>query len=153
MRVDRVLGEYGVPRDNRAGRQRLEAAMEQRKELEGARESGDWKRLRRGWCWGPAGFRQEMLEKIEQKRGKQHYGEELRESDGEKAERLVGEMLRKSGWTEAELKKRRKGDRKKTQMAAGLRAQTTMTWDWIARRLVMGHWRTAANAVRKMNTK
>jgi len=34
-------------------------------------------------------------------------------------------------------------------MAARLRRETTMTWEWIAKRLGMGHWRTAANAVRK----
>jgi hypothetical protein len=33
-------------------------------------------------------------------------------------------------------------------MAAALRAGTTMTWSWIAKKLDMGHWRTAANAVR-----
>jgi hypothetical protein len=34
-----------------------------------------------------------------------------------------------------------------------LRAETTMTWGWIARRLEMGHWRTAANAVRRAAVK
>ena len=149
LRADRVLGEYGVPRDDRAGRKQLEAALEERKALEQAKASGDWQRLRRGWCWGAEGFRQELLELIEQKRGKAHYGGELRESDGQKAERLVKEMLGQNGWTEEALPRRRKGDRKKAGMAARLRAETTMTWEWIARRLAMGHWRTAANAMRK----
>ncbi len=35
-----------------------------------------------------------------------------------------------------------------TFMVARLRAETTMTWRWIAEQLAMGHWRTAANAVR-----
>src|SRR2546426_7566360 len=81
LRVDRVLGGWGIPQDNAAGRRQLEQGMEQRGELEASKESADWKRLRRGWCWGPKGFREEMLELIGQKQGKQHYGEELKESD------------------------------------------------------------------------
>jgi hypothetical protein len=57
-------------------------------------------------------------------------------------------MLRDAGWTEAELKDRRKGDNKKARMGARLRKETTMSWMWIAKRLEMGHWRTAANATR-----
>jgi putative transposase len=147
LRVDRLLGEWGIRQDNAAGRRQLEQALEQRKELEWSREGGDWKRLRRGWCWGPEAFREEMLELIGQKQTR-YRGEELKESDAQKAERLVGEMLRQARWTEAELKLRRKGDPKKARMAAKLRSETTMNWRWIAERLAMGHWRTAANAVR-----
>ena len=148
LRVDRLLGESGVKADNIAGRRQLEQAMEQRKELERSRENGDWKRLRRGWCWGPKEFREQLLERIGEKQSKAHYGEELRESDEQKAQRLVADMLRRDGWTEEELKTRRKGDGKKTRMAARLRKETTMTWHWIAQRLEMGHWRTAFNATR-----
>jgi putative transposase len=148
LRVDRLLGEWGVGQDNAAGRRRLEQAMEQRKELEWSRESGDWKRLRHGWCWGPKEFREEMLELIGQKQGQHHYGEELKESEEQKAERLIAEMLGKAGWSEGELKSRRKGELKKARMAARLRLETAMSWPWISRRLAMGHWRTAANAVR-----
>jgi hypothetical protein len=64
---------------------------------------------------------------------------ELKESDERKPERLVAEMLGKARWSENELKLRRKGDPKKGRMAASR--------PWIAGRLTMGHWRTAANAV------
>jgi hypothetical protein len=37
----------------------------------------------------------------------------LKESDEQRAERLVGEMLRKAGWAEDELKRRRKIDAEK----------------------------------------
>ena len=87
-----------------------------------------------------------MLELIAEKQGPQHDGEELKESEEQKAERLVGEILREAGWTEEELKRRRKGDARKARMAARLRAETTMAWSWIAKRLEMGHWRTASHA-------
>ena len=148
LRVDRVLGEWNVKADNAVGRRQLEQAMEQRKELEWSQAAGDWKKLRRGWCWGPKGFREELLERMAEKQGRQHHGEELREADEQKAERLVAEKMRKLGWTEKELKQRRKGEKKKAQLAAELRKETTMSWVWIAKRLAMGHWRTAANAAR-----
>ena len=56
------------------------------------------------------------------------------------------EMLREVGWAETELRKHRKGDKKKVRMAVRLREETTMSW--IAMRLAMGHWRTASNAAR-----
>ena len=62
----------------------------------------------------------------------------MKESDEQKAERLVGEMLRAAGWTEEELKHRPKGDIKKARMAVRLRSETAMTWLWIAKRLEMG---------------
>ncbi len=74
--------------------------------------------------------------------------EELSESDQQKAERIIGEMLRRAGWEDADLSKLRKGDRQKARMAARLRRETTMTWAWLAERLSMGHWRTAASAFR-----
>ena len=148
LRVDRVLGEWGLGKDNAGGRRRLEEAMEQRREQEMSQENGDWKKLRRGWCWGRDGFRTELLEKMGSRQGPEHYGEELRESEEHKAERLIQQMLGKAGWGEAEMRLRRKGDTEKARMAGRLRRETTMTWRWIAQRLEMGHWRTAANAVR-----
>ena len=121
--------------------------MEQRKELEISQESSEWKKVRRGWCWGPKGFREEILELIAAKKGQQHYGEELKESDEQKAERLMKGMLGKAGRTAGDLKRRRKGDPKKARFAARLRAETPMSWLWIAKQWEMGHWRTASNAV------
>jgi hypothetical protein len=126
----------------------MEKTMEQRRELERARENGDWKRLRRSWCLGPKEFREELLDRIEEKRGKQHLGRELKESDEQKAERLVMLMLRRQRWAFEQLRRQPKRNKVKATMAKQLREGTTMTWSWIARRLEMGHWRAAANAVR-----
>jgi putative transposase len=149
LRVDRLLGQWGIEHDDELGRWQLEQGMEHRKEQEQNLECADWNKLRRSWCWGPLGFQEKLLELVGQRQGKHHYGEELRESDEQKALRLISEMLGKAGWTEAELKFRRKGDPIKAWIAARLRAETTMTWPWIAARLSMGHWRTAFNAIRR----
>ena len=71
----------------------------------------------------------------------------MKGSDAQKSQRLVREMLREAGWMEEKLKHRPKEDIKKARMAARLRSETMMTWLWIAKRLEMGRWRTAANAV------
>jgi len=152
LRVDRLEGQWGVKEDGSAGRRQLEAGMEQRWELERSQEEDDWKRLRRGWCWGPKEFREELLERIGEKRGPEHYGEELRESEEQKAERLIAGRLGKLAWSTEDLKTRRKGDAQKARLAAQLRKETALTWSWIARRLAMGHWRTARNAVLKFQT-
>ena len=54
------------------------------------------------------------------------------------AERLVVAGLKRIGWRKADLKKRRKGEPKKVELAWQLRSQTTMSLAWIAERLNMG---------------
>lgn len=88
------------------------------------------------------------MERIETEQGPQHGGEELRESDEQQARRLIQQRVREAGWSDAELGQRAKDDEPKTRMAARLRAEATMTWAWVAQPLARGHWRTAANAVR-----
>jgi putative transposase len=144
LRVDRLLGESGVRRDDRRGRLEFQRLMEQRRQ----EEPEDWKTLRRGWCWGDAGFREKLLGLLGEAAGEHHYGEEVRESAEAKGERLVAAGLARAGWREADLELRRKGDGVKVELAARLRRETTLGWHWIAKRLHMGHWRTAANAVR-----
>jgi hypothetical protein len=95
LRVDRVFGEMGVPRDSAAGRKEFEKRMELRR-LED--EPEEWKRLRRGWCFGDRTFREELLEQMDQKLGAEHYGEERQETSQAKAERIVAEELRRLKW-------------------------------------------------------
>jgi hypothetical protein len=146
--VDRLLGEWGIQRDSVGGRRRFERGMEERKREEVEAENPQWKGLRRGWCWGGAAFREELLDLIGEAQAEHHYGEELLESAELEAERLIEEMIREVGWEKEQLGTHRKGDKQKVRIAAVLRARTTMGWKWIARTLHMGHWRSAANAVR-----
>jgi hypothetical protein len=118
--------------------------MEQRRQ----EKPEDWKKLRRGWCWGGEGFREKLLGRLGEEAGEHHYGEEIRETAEAKAGRLVKEELARAGWKEADLELRRKGDSVKVALARRLRRETTLGWRWIAKRLQMGHWRSAANAVR-----
>jgi REP element-mobilizing transposase RayT len=135
LRVDRLLGQWGVPKDSPAGRRRLEQALEARREAEADEE---FKAIRRGWSLGAETFRQELLAQMSQRIGAEHYGVERTETAAARAERIIAAELKQRRWPEAELRTRPKGDAAKLAMAARLRAETTQTVEWIAARLGMG---------------
>ena len=142
LRVDRLLGELGIPKDSVAGRRQLERYLEERRKEQKAE---DWKKLRRGWCFGEESFREELLAQAHEKIGPSHYGQQKREAAEEKAKRIVEEELRRLGWSQAELRQRPKGDTAKVRIARRLRAETTVTLKWTAAVLVMGTWTYLAN--------
>jgi REP element-mobilizing transposase RayT len=135
LRVDRVMGEEGIPQDSAAGRRELERRLEARRMAE---TGGTYKAIRRGWFFGERALKKELLRQMSQRLGPEHYGDERQESQVERAERVVVEELRRRRWTEATLKERKKGDEEKVKMALRLRRETVMTVAWIAARLEMG---------------
>ncbi len=135
LRVDRLLGEWGIPKDSPAGRQRLEQALEERR---GAVEGEEFKPIRRGWCLGEEVFRKELLTQMSERLGAEHYGEERTETAAALAERIIAAELKRRRWNEADLQSPPKGVAEKVAIAARLRAETTMTVGWIAERLGMG---------------
>ncbi len=142
LRVDRLLGEHGVPQDSPAGRRYFGAAMQARRQGELAQE---FKAVRRGWCLGDKAFRKELLSQVRGRRGANHYGEEHFESEEAKALGIVAAELKRRRWKEEELPARAKGDKHKVAIAARLRRETTMTLKWIAQRLAMGSWNNVSN--------
>ncbi len=135
LRVDRLFGEYRIEKDSPVGRRRLEAAVEEGRRVE---KGADYKPIRRGWFYGADELRRELLEQVEVKAGKFHYGEELRESAEAKAERVLNEEMKRRKWGAETLNDRRKGDPEKVAIARRLRAETTVTLEWVADRLRMG---------------
>jgi hypothetical protein len=135
LRVDRLLGELGIPKDSVAGRRVFGERMEWRR-----REDlrGEFKRVERGWCLGGEQFRQELLEQVETRPGPSHFGEAVQEAESAQAERLVAEGLKRMGWSEADLKAHRKGEPRKVALARELRSRTTMPLAWVAERLSLG---------------
>jgi hypothetical protein len=135
LRVDRLLGEWRIPKDSETGRRIFSERMEARR-----REvlAGQFKKVERGWCLGSEAFRRELLEQVTAGPGPSHYGAEVQEGAQVRAERLVLEGLKRRRWTENDLASRRKGDQGKVRLAIALRAKTTMPLAWIAGRLHMG---------------
>jgi len=136
IRVDRLLAEHGIGRDTAEGRREFERRMEARRLDAAAPES--LKALRRGWCLGSADFRREKLEQMENELGADHAGALRRESAEAKAERLMGQELKRLGWREADLAARRKSDPLKLAIAARLRRETTLSLKAIAARVHLG---------------
>ena len=133
--MDRLLGEYRIPQDSTAGRRHLAEMLELRRHAE---DGGEFKAIRRGWCLGGEPFRKELLAQMAERVGAEHYGEERRESESEKAERIIASGLKTARWTEADLVRQRKGHPVKVRLAQQLRSQTTLTVGQIAERLNMG---------------
>ncbi|SRR6266404_4813656 len=119
LRLDRLLGEWGIPKDSAAGRRVFGERMEWRRRDNSAKE---FKAVERGWCLGGEEFRKELLEQVTTRPGASHFGEAVQEALEVQAERLVAAGLKRLGWTEADLRKRPKGDAKKVKLAQELRA-------------------------------
>jgi len=146
LRVDRLLGEKGLPNDGEACRREFAFQMEARRAQETAVDYGP---IRRGWCLGSEDFREELLAASAERVGLNHYGCARQETDEQKAERLVREELKRLGWTEEALCAQRKGDNSKVALARRLRQETTMSLKWIANRLQMGSWTYVSNLLRE----
>ena len=149
LRADRVLGEAGIPKDSPAGRREFGKRMELRR-WEGDEEM--YRQIRRGWVLGSEEFRKELIDAMTERNGERVSGEELLESEQQRAERIVLAELRKLNWTGRDLQRMRKGDARKVRIAKRLREETTMTWAWITTRLHTGVWRHLANRLRALRS-
>ena len=142
LRVDRLLGEKGIPRDSAAGREQFAALTEKRRAEESA---ADYEALRHDWVLGSEAFRQELLAAAVERVGPNHYGAQRQETGMQKAERIVREELKRMGWSEEELRGRAKGHPGKVVIARRLRQETTVSLKWIAEGLAMGTWTYVSN--------
>jgi REP element-mobilizing transposase RayT len=145
VRVDRLLGEYQISRDDAAGRRRFAEGMEERRQKD---EPAEWKAVRRGWFLGAAELKEQLLEQMAGGVGFHHGGEAKRETEEQKAERIVTEELKRRKWAEQDLRERRKTDCGKIKIARRLRRETVMTLEWIGKRLHMGSRHTLANCLK-----
>lgn len=146
LRTERLLGEWGIPMDTPAGREQFARALEARRQSEQAENVTELPPS--DWCVGSEEFRQELLQQMTALPAHKYGGREWQETAEKKARRILAEELRRRGWEVEELKRRRKGDRDKIQIARRLRAETTMTLAWIAQNLSMGAPGSLANCLR-----
>ncbi len=143
LRTDRLLGEHGIfssgPRDRREFSRRMESLREESNGPE------DLRSIRRGWKLGGDDFLDWIVEKIEIRPKEGHPRREREETEESKAKRILGEELKRLGWTKAELGRRKKGDSAKVALARRLRAETAVSLKWIAENLSMGTWTHVSN--------
>ena len=147
LRMDRVLGEHGIPEDNRSGRlefaRRMEAIRNER-DTQASQEG-----LLKGWRLGSEEFVARILDQIEGKTTVNHSAIVRAEVMNQRAERLIAEGLAKEGWTASRLIQERKGHPVKVALAKRLRSETTVTLAWIANRLHMGRWTYVSSLLRQ----
>jgi putative transposase len=151
MRVDRLLGEHSLAGDTAEARLEFERRMETRRAQE--TDDEEWAPVRRGWCLGGTGFRQELLDRMSGQLGEHHAGELRRESAQAKADRIIAEALQRLGWARADLEQRNRSAPEKLELAARLRRETTLTIKEIAQRLHLGSWRSAATRLQNLKRK
>ncbi len=147
LRVDRLLGEHGIGQDTAVSRRESERQMERRRLEETDPESLG--AFRRDWCVGGEAFRKAQLARMEGELGEHHAGELRLEAAQAKAERLVGEELRRLGWSKEDLIRRRKNDPGKLAIAVRLRRETTLSIKAIAARVELGTYNTASSRLHR----
>ena len=152
LRVDRVLGEWGIRRDNVAGRREFGDLMEVRRRVEGHADEKLWSGIRRGWRFGAEDFLERLVEAgvAENANREIHEGDAVAETMEEKARCVIAEFLVKRKAELEELRARRKGDPLKIELAAELRKQTAMSMGWIAKELNAGAPKSVWNAMRRL---
>jgi REP-associated tyrosine transposase len=101
-------------------------------------ETGDSSNLPRGWCLGSEQFRQELLLQMTTIQGSKFAGPEWTQTGQKKAELILAEEMHGRGWKAQSLQRLRMADPEKLKIAARLRAETTVTLEWIANHLSMG---------------
>lgn len=101
--------------------------------------------FQRGWCFGSEGFRESMLKLLGQGSGNSEHkaasgytADDARERNQQFAREIIQAGLQYYKLDEADLVRRKKGDRRKVTIAAAIRATTTMKLSWIAEELFMG---------------
>jgi REP element-mobilizing transposase RayT len=142
--LQRVLGELDLE-DTVLGRRLYAERMRQRalEELEG-NNADEHEKLRRGWCLGGASFRERVLGMIEAAGEKFSKAKEvdasIKRSHGEEeAGRLLRRGMEHFGLEEMELKAIKRNDARKLAIAQLIRTRTSVSNQWIARELFLGH--------------
>ena len=99
--MNRLLPAHGLTGDMAETRQEFERRIERRRGEE--TDAAEWGPLRRGWCLGGVGFRQEVLDLIAGQLGEHHAGGLRPESAQAKAGRIPAQELKRVGWTPGEM--------------------------------------------------
>jgi hypothetical protein len=105
LRVDRLLGEWRIPKDSVAGRLVFAEGMERRRQEDWQQE---FKSVERGWCLGGEEFRRELLAAVDQLADSQDAGEEVRQSALARPSGWRRGRLARLGWGPEEIERRRK---------------------------------------------
>jgi len=146
LETRRVLGGLGIGQDNVLARRGIESWTDSRVVECSAEPPAEmaaiWRNIRRGWYLGDSSFKETLLDCLEG-RGRikrdSNDGDAVRAHDERAAESLLASAWKLLGIDPAKLAGMPKGAPAKVVLAWWLRKQTTVSRQWIAERLNMGH--------------
>ncbi|MCF7849338.1 MAG: transposase [Kiritimatiellales bacterium] len=146
--------------DDSSGRARYEEAM-QKRVLETACSETPWDvderwtKIRRGWYFGSDGFRDRMVEALDDvmdgKRRDSFVGGEVNRHDVLAAGRLFDGSLNRLGLSLSDLSKLKKSDPRKKAMAWIVRKRTCVRNEWIAQSMEMGCVSNVSSFIRQVD--
>jgi REP element-mobilizing transposase RayT len=154
----RVAESLGLRGADSASRHKYRAYMERRTweclNRESAEAEEEWNRIRRGWYVGGDGFRDRLLDLLDEtlngKKQGSFGGRMLAEHNEKRAKELVNVARRTLEMTAKDLQNLRKTDTRKQGVAWLIKTRTVMTNDWIDRELNMGSRTNIYKAVQAM---
>lgn len=115
----------------------------------------EWPAIRKGWCFGAEGFQEELMSHVQKAASRVRKdslgGGALRSYDTQAAEKLCRLMLKDLNVQEDDLQSLPKGAYEKKLLAWGLRTFTTVSREWVALRLKMGHVTRVTQSVVEVN--
>lgn len=150
LRTDRLLGEYGIEKDDAAGRKKFVRLLNERCAAEGLGGETGYNMIRRGWKLGAKDFAERIFEEMKSTPKKEiHLPFEIYETMEIKGRRLIQEKLKELKLKADDLYALRCTDPAKMEVAQFVRAQTTLPLKWIAHELKAGTSGTLAIALRK----
>lgn len=150
LRTDRLLGEYGIEKDDVAARKKFAKLMNNRCAEEGLGGEVGYNMIRRGWKFGATDFGERIFEKIKSVPKKEnHSSVQVCETMEVKGRRLIEKKLKELNLKQADLGSLRRTDPGKIEIAQCLRSQTTLSLKWISHELKAGAPGTLALALRK----
>ena len=139
LRVDRLLGEHGIQKDDVAGRKEFSKLMNDRCAAEGLGGEAAYKIIRRGWKFGAEDFMERLFEKMKSVPKKEiHLPAETDETMEIKGRRLIQEKLQELKLKSDDLASLPRMDPIKIEIAQCIRSQTTLPLKWIAHELKAG---------------
>lgn len=142
----RILRAFNLAEDGR-GRRAYVGWLEARASNDGGQiDEAAQQAIRRGWYLGRDAFKDKLLKMLERSPGRRTSGTPRtkganRDHSEQEALRILREGSRHLGLPTSleKLGELRKSDDRKAQLALLLRAHTTVSNDWIAAKLAMGH--------------
>jgi hypothetical protein len=144
--MDRVLRSFELAETGRGRRAYVDWLEARASNPDGGIDQRALDALRRGWYLGEDSFRDRLLDLVDKAKGVRARKRRTSECVGRDygkldAERLIETCGPRLGLpTDSEgLAELRKGDERKALLATLLRSRTTVGFDWIAKRLAMGH--------------